>query len=220
MATTLKSVLENVVGMLEDDGMTTWTAQDLVRYVNDGQKDMVVRRPDLFVHSTDHNLVDGWRQRIPADGVKLMEVHANAVDAHRACTPAKRSMLDAQMPKWRAMTPTREVDHFMFDERDPASFDVFPPAALGAVLSIDYVRRPAAMTVPGPGTKIDDISGNVNVPDEMSVALQHYVAFRCFAEGSEDGNAQAAKNHISIYADILGVEIQATRNVAPSNFPN
>lgn len=219
MATTLKSVLENVVGMLEDDGLTTWTAQDLVRYVNDGQKDMVTRRPDLFTHSTDHALVAGWRQRIPADGIKLIDVHANAVDAHRACTQAKRSMLDAQLPRWRALAPVREVDHFMFDERDPAAFDVFPPAAVGAGLSIDYVRRPAAMAVPSAGAKLDDITGDVSVPDEMSVALQHYVAFRCFAEGGEDGNAQAAKNHISIYADTLGVEIQATLNVAPTSNP-
>ncbi len=219
MATTLRSVLENTVGMLENDDLATWTVVDLVRYANDGQIDMCNRRPDLFSHYVDMPLVAGWRQRIPADGVKLLDVHANAVGSKRACTLVQRSMLDAQLRGWRSLEPVLEVDHYLFDEREPARFDVFPPAAVGASLSLEYARRPAAMAVPAPDTPLSAVAGNVNVPDEMSVALQHYIAFRCYAEGSEDGNAQAAKNHISIYADILGVEIQATRAVAPSNSP-
>ena len=217
MAKTLANELLTAVGMLENDDLETWTLQDLVRYGNDGATDMLNRRPDLFSHYLDHPLVAGWRQRIPSDGTKLLDVHANAGanGSKRACTQVDRRYLDAQLRGWRSLAPVLEVDHFMVDEREPACFDVFPPAAVGAVLSIEYARRPAVIPIPAPGTLPAAITGPIPVPDEMSVAWQHYIAFRCFAEGSEDGNAQAARNHISIYADALGVEIQATLLVAP-----
>lgn len=216
MTVSIKSVLERVVGALEDEGSTTWTLQDLVRFANDGQDDMLTRRPDLFGHYVEHPLQEGWRQSLPADGTKLIDVLGNAAGDKRPCTLVKRTLLDAQVRGWRSADPALAVDHFMFDERDPRHFEVCPPAATGATLALEYVRRPAALSVPGENVKLAALAGDIAVPDEMHVALQHYIAFRAFAEGSEDGNVGTAEKHFSLYANALGVENQATKDVAPT----
>ena len=215
MATTLKSVLERVVGAIEDEGQTTWVLADLVRYANDGQIDLLTRRPDLFVQYIEHPLVLGWRQTIPANATKLVDVHGNLAGDRRACTKTTRSLLDAQVSGWRAFRPVDAPDHFMFDERDVKQFDVFPPATANARLAIECTRMPAPAPIPAAEVILATLTGNVDVPDDMAVALHHYVAFRCFNEGSEDGNAMAARTHLAIYADILGVDIKATLALAP-----
>jgi len=217
MAVTIRSVLERVVGMLEDETSTTWTLADLVRYANDGQNDMLVRRPDLFIASIEHALAAGWRQNIPTDCTKLVEIDGNAAGTFRSCTKIQRALLDAQVPGWRGMTQVLEPEHFMFDDREPQQFDVYPPAKLGARLFTRCVRRPTPIPAPAPGATLASLAGDIGVPDEMQGALQHYVAARCFGEGGESGNLVLAEKHIGLYANTLGVEIEATRAVAPTN---
>lgn len=217
MAVSIKSVLERVVGMLEDETSVTWTLADLVRYANDGQTDMLVRRPDLFVASIEHPLVAGWRQNIPTDCTKLVEIDGNAVGTLRACTKTQRALLDAQVPGWRGMTQVLEPEHFMFDDREPQQFDVYPPAKVGARLFTRCVRRPTPIPAPAPSATLASLAGDIGIPDEMNVALQHYITARCYAEGGEDANLPLAEKHLSLYANTLGVEVEATRAVAPTN---
>lgn len=203
--------------MLEDETSTTWTLADLVRYANDGQTDMLVRRPDLFVASIEHPLVAGWRQNIPTDCTKLVEIDGNAAGTLRSCTKTQRALLDAQVPGWRGMAQVLEPEHFMFDDREPQQFDVYPPAKTGARLFTRCVRRPTPIPAPAPGATLASLSGDIGIPEEMSVALQHYITARCYAEGGEDANPVHAEKHLSLYANTLGVEIEATRAVAPTN---
>lgn len=216
MTTTLKSVLETVVGTLNDDKSVTWTLQDLVRYANDGAIDMHVRRPDLFNLDVDHELVAGAKQTLPAGGTKLINIPNNTVGDMLAVTIIKRPLLDAQLPGWRREPQSLEIQHFMYDERQPKVFETFPPAKVGARLQVEFAATPVDMPIPPANTSIASITGNINVPDPQRVALQHYITARCYAEGSESGNMQAAQAFLSLYASDLGVEIEATKAVAPT----
>lgn len=216
MAKTLKSVLEKVVGTLENDGLDTWTLQDLVRYANDGALDMLVKRPDLFNLDIDHPLVAGVKQTLPELGTKLIGITHNTVGDQLPVSLIQRTLLDAQMPGWRRELPTIEIQHFMYDERQPKVFEVYPPAKLGARLQIEFAAIPVDMPIPAEGTQLAAIAGDINVPEPQSIALQHYITARCYAEGSEAGNLGHAQAFFSLYASDLGVEIQATKAVAPT----
>lgn len=216
MSITIKSVLERVVGTLEDDGSVTWTLQDLVRYLNDGQRYLHVLRPDLFNLTVDHALVAGSVQALPGDGSKLIDITHNTVDEMRAVTPVDKKMLDAQVPSWRSGKQSSEVVHFMYDPLRPKAFEVYPPAKLGARLSIQYAAIPTDIEEPSTGTALADLVGEVGVPDLQATALQHYICARCYSEGGEDGNAARAQAFYALLANELGIEIQATKNVAPS----
>jgi len=216
MAKTLQSFLETVASTLEDEGFTTWTIQKLVRYVNDGQRDMQVFRPDLFITTAAHALTPGYRQTLPTDGTKLVTVHGNTTGTRRAVTKVDRALLDLQVRNWRNLTQASEIVHYMYDVREPKSFDVYPPAKSGAAIEIEYSRIPTDLVVPAAGTTISGVSGNLGIPDSQVTALQHYVCFRCYAEGVEEANAARASSFLALFKGELGAESQATVAVAPS----
>lgn len=217
MPTTIKSVLERVVGTLNDDASITWTLQDLFRYGSDGQRDMHILRPDLFNKNITHNLVAGVKQAIPAGGSKLIDISANAAGTQGPVTRIQRAMLDAQLRGWRASKGSLDIDHFMYDEREPLAFEVYPPALTGAAVLLDYAEIPADWTVPINGTLLAAVVGNINVPDLQATALQHYICFRCYAEGSENSHAGLAAQFRALFGGDLGVELQSIAAVAPSN---
>ena len=216
MAKTLKSVLERVVGTLEDAGLDTWTLQDLVRYANDGAADMHVRRPDLFNIDQDLALVAGVRQTLPGSGSKLIDITLNTVGDQLPVTLVQQALMNAQFPGWRRELPTLEIQHFMFDDRQPKVFDVYPPAKLGARLQTKFAAIPVDMPIPADNVQLADLTGDINVPDLQATTLQHYIVARCYSEGSESGNLATAQTFFSLYASDLGVEIQATKSVAPT----
>lgn len=213
----IKSVLERVVGTLSDDSSVAWTLQDLFRYGSDGQRDMHVYRPDLFNKNITHNLVAGVKQALPANGSKLIEIPANAVGTMSPITRVQRAMLDAQVRGWRQATPQLEIDHFMYDEREPLVFDVYPPAQFGAAVLLDYAEIPADWVVPADGTLLAAVTGNIGVPDLQATALQHYICFRCYAEGSENQHAALAAQFRALFGSDLGVELQSIAAIAPTN---
>lgn len=215
MATTLKSVLERVVSTLSDDASVTWTLQDVVRYLNDGQRDMHVKRPDLFVVEVDHALAAGVRQALPATGSKLINILANT--SGHPITRIKRALLDAQAPGWRQAAAAVLIDHFTYDELQPKVFEVYPPAAAGARVLLEYASIPADLPIPAENTPLASITGDINVPDLQATALQHYICFRCYSEGDENSNAIRAQAYLQLFADALDIEINATLAVAPKN---
>lgn len=217
MATTLKSVLERVVGTLNDDLSVTWTLQDLVRYLNDGQRDMHVWRPDLFHVELEYALAAGVKQTLPAGGSKLIDITANAVGTSQPITRVQRALLDAQLRGWRTSAPSLEIDHFLYDERQPKSWECYPPAMDGSKVWMEHAVVPVDLPIPGPNTLMAAVGGNINVPDLQSTALQHYICFRCYAEGSEPGNAARASAYIGMFAEVLGIELKSITDIAPSN---
>lgn len=217
MATTLKSVLERVVGTLNDDLSVTWALQDLVRYLNDGQRDMHVWRPDLFHVELEHPLVAGIKQALPATGSKLIDIPGNAAGTWQPVTRIQRALLDAQVRGWRTSTPALEIDHFMYDERQPKVFEVYPRAQLGAKVLLEYAAVPADLPIPAANTALAAVGGDINVPDLQATALQHYICFRCYAEDTEAANAARAQAYIGMFADILGIELKSITDVAPTN---
>ncbi len=216
MAKTIKLVLETVAITLSDDISVTWTPQKLVRYLNDGQRDICVARPDLFNTEQDLALVAGARQSLPANGSKLINITHNTVGEMLPVSLIDRQLLDAQMAGWRSGSKSLRVIHFMYDDRQPKVFEVYPPAAVGAALRIEFAAIPVDIAIPADGALVADIAGDINVPDLQATALQHYICHRAYAEGSEDGHMTLSKDFLALFTQVLGVENQATKAVAPT----
>lgn len=218
MAITAQSVIQRVVGTLQDTGSVRWTVPELVRYLNDGQREIIVQRPDAMATNASLTLVAGTKQTIPTGATKLIDVVRNTGGSKRAVRICTRSALDAQTPNWHAMTGVTEIRHFIYDPRDPKTFYVYPPAASsGAALDIVYCALPSDVTEPGAGSTYTDVTGNISVPDIYANALQDYILYRAYTKDSEYvGNANRAVAHYSAFTSSLGSEVKATVAVAPS----
>lgn len=219
MPITAQSIIRRCVETLQDNTSIRWPVAELVRYLNDGQREVVLYRPDSVVTNTTITCTAGTKQTIPAGGAKLIEVIRNvaATSTKKAVRLTNREILDAQTPGWHSATNTVDVLHFMFDPRDPKTFWVYPPATALAQLELLYAAYPTDITEPADGSTYSAVTGNLSLPDVFGNALIDYILYRAYTKDSEyAGNLQRAQAHYASFANALGIEIKATVQVAPT----
>lgn len=223
MPITAQSIIRRCVETLQDNTSIRWPINELVRYLNDGQREVVLYRPDSMVTNATINCVAGTKQSLPANGSKLIEIIRNAASgsSQKAVRMVNREILDAQTPNWHALSPTTEVLHYMFDPRDPRVFYVYPPASTAARLDIVYAAYPTDINEPADGALYTAVNGNISLPDIYGNVLQDYILYRAYTKDSEyAGNGQRAQAHYLAFANALGIEINATVAVAPNPTSN
>ena len=213
MAITAQSVLQRVVTTLSDDDNVRWTVTELVRYLNDGQREIVTYRPDSTATTATVALVAGARQSLPSASYKLLDVVRNTSGTKAAVRKIDQKLLDAQVPSWQSGTTNTTVKHYMYDVRDIKVFYVYPPAAVGASLEVLYSATPTSITEQ---TSVDSVTGNLTVHELFANALADYILYRAFAKDVEyAGNITRAQAHYAAFQNGVGVEASATAAASP-----
>lgn len=211
-----KSIIRRVVDTLQDPTSVRWPVPELVRYLNDGQREIKLHRPDTVRKTGDIPLVAGSRQSLPPNSDKLIEVWQNKASLH-AVQMVDRRILDDQTPGWHALPGSSNILHYTYDARVPTEFFVYPPALAGTVLVGAYSVNPTDIAEPADGAMHDAVVGDIQVIDSLSNCLQNYVLARCYMKDSEyAGNGGRAQAHYAMFADALGIEIKGTVGVMPS----
>lgn len=217
MSTTAQSIIHRAAIALNDLNATRWTTAELVRYLNDGQRDIALVRPDATATPVTVGLVAGARQNLPAAGAKLLELIRNTTGAQRAIRLTDRSVLDALNPDWYSKAGALEVKHYTFDPREPRVFYVYPPALSGASVELVYSAYPVDITEPSANTTYTSVTGNVSVQDIFTNALTNYILYRAFSKDTETVSAAAATSYYQLYQSMLGTELSGTTGVAPKD---
>lgn len=217
MTTTAQSVIQRVVVTLQDPNATRWSTAELVRYLNDGQRDIALIRPDATATPATMTLSAGARQTLPATGAKLLDVIRNTTGAQRAIRLTNRNVLDAHNPDWYSKTGTTDIRHYTFDAREPRVFYVYPPATVNASVEMVYSAYPANITEPAANALYTAVTGNLSVQDIFANALTNYILYRAFSKDAETVNAAAATSYYQLYQSMLGIELTGTTGVAPKD---
>lgn len=217
MAITAQSLIRRCVETLQDTTSVRWPVAELVRYLNDAQREVVLYRPDAMVTTATVALSAGARQALPANGSKLIEVIRNSGGNKRAVRLVNRHILDAQTPNWQNATGVTEILHYTYDPRENRVFYVYPPAASsGASVELIYSAYPTDLAEPADGALYTAVTGNISVPDIYGNALVDYVLYRAYSKDAEyAGNAQRAQAHYALFQSSVGTEASATAVVAP-----
>lgn len=217
MSITAQSIIQRVVVTLQDTTSIRWPANELVRYLNDGQREIALLRPDALVANATVTLAAGAKQALPSTASKLIDVVRNTSGNKRAVRMTTRTILDSQIPSWYNQTGVTEILHYVYDVRDPKVFYVYPPAAgSGASVDLVYSAYPTDITEPADGALFTAISGNISVPDIYGNTLADYVLYRAYTKDAEfSGNAQRATAHYGAFSAALTAELNGTTGVAP-----
>lgn len=206
MATiTGQSLVTKAQTLLQDTTSVRWPRDELLGYLNDGQRDIVIVRPEASVTNASKALVAGsTKQTLPADAVVLIDVVRNMGAA--GTTPGRvirivsREILDAQYPDWHsAINTTGDIRHFTFDPRDPKTFYVYPKApATEHHVEIAYASVPAT---------VNDSGGTIGVDDIYANALVDYMLYRAYSKDAEYAqNSQLAVAYYTAFATTLGIK--------------
>lgn len=227
MTITAQSIVKRATDLIQDQTSVRWPANELVRWLNDGQREVVLHRPDALNTTATVTLAAGSRQdldnmSLTPPPAKLIDITRNmaATSQKRAVRLVPRQILDAQIPGWHNLAGSVDIVHHMFDPRDPKTFYVYPPALATAQLEIMYGAFPADMTEPADGATHTAVTGNIGLPDIYANALLDYILYRAYSKDSEyAGNAARALAHYQAFAGALGLEIKSTLGVQPQARP-
>jgi len=215
------NLISRIQDILQDTTSIRWPEAELLRYVNDAQREVCNLRPESTATTANVALVVGTKQSLPTGGLRLIKVTRNMSSAagsatgKRAVRLVDSDILDTQEPNWHDptvggdATHSTTVKHYIFDEDNPRSFYVYPGASTTSTfLEIVYSGAPTDLANTSATISVDDIFGN---------AIIDYVLFRCYLKDAEfAGNQQRAGTHYQLFAGSLGAGGQAQFNVSPN----
>jgi hypothetical protein len=220
MATvTVASVIDKTQVILQDTTGIRWPDDELLGWLNDGQREIVLYKPNTFVRNTSVRMSSGTKQGLPADGVQLIDVvrnmGINGSTAGRAIRITMREILDSQIPNWHTETPDNEVKHYMYSMLDPKNFYVYPPNTGNGYVELVYGAAPTDAT----------LNSTITLDDIYQTILVDYILYRAYSKDTEfAADVNRASSHQQAYLTALTgkakVEIGANPNsMAPAN-PN
>jgi hypothetical protein len=231
MTIAASAIIRRATDLLQDQTSVRWPANELVRWLNDAQRAIIKVRPDSMNTTATMRLSAGTRQSLTSATAqggsaaftivpsKLIEITRNVAvsSAKKAVRLVPRQILDAQTPGWHAITPVVDVLHYMFDERDPRTFYVYPPATALAELEVMYSAYPTEVSESvADGALYSAVTGNIGLPDIYADDILNLIMYRAYSKDSEyAGNEQRAAGYLAAAVSSLGAEIAATISVKP-----
>ena len=210
------SIVTKASTQLIDTGNTRWTQSELLGWVNDAQRLIVLAQPNTNQVVVAKQLVAGTRQSIPADGWLLLDIYRNM--GTNGTTPGNvvrqisRRVLDSFVPGWHSAAPTSAVTNYLFDVQDQTAFYVYPPNDGTGYLEINYSQNPVDMTLTTP----------IDIFDVMEPVLLNYTLGMAYLKDAEySGNAAVGQAYMSAFTAALGAKEKAEtdNNPTPGLFP-
>lgn len=187
--------------VLNDADGVRWLDNELIGWINDGQRVIALVRPDACVSNTSVTLAAGTKQTIPGDGLRLLDVVRNLNadgSGGRVVRHVDRDILDTQNVNWHTETGQAVVKNYVYDNRDPKTFYVYPPALNTAKLEIVYSKNPTDATTTGSTLAIADIYAD---------PLLNYVLHRAYSKDAEFAqNFQLSTAYLQIFQSMLGLK--------------
>ena len=216
------NLISRIQDTLQDTTGVRWLEAELLRYINDAQREIVNLKPESTATTANMALVVGTKQSLPTGGLRLIKITRNMSDASggasgkRAIRIVDRDILDSQEPNWHDPTVsgdaahTTTVKHYIFDEDDPRSFYVYPGASsTSTFVEIVYSAAPSDLGSISATIAVDDIYGN---------AIVDFVLYRCYMKDAEfAGNEARAQSHYTLFTNSVGGGAQAAQIVSPNN---
>jgi hypothetical protein len=218
--TTINDILTHAAVILQDTDNVRWPLEELIGWVNDAYKDIVLVRPDANSQTAlvSLNSATGTRQKLAdaagcnlTSALRLLDVVRNtaADSTKRAVRLIDRQILDDQRPDWHATAPSISIQHWMYDPAVPKEFMVYPPPAAGAEVELVYASVPtshsvatnALTTTKSEILKLDDVYANV---------ILDYVLYRAYSkDATYAADATRGELHKQSYLTMLGLKTQS-----------
>lgn len=205
MPTTKAVDLINRVSItLQDPTYVRWTQSELLNYLNDAQRQVVLFRPDAKAVNAPFACANSAKQTLPADGLRLISVLRNT--GGRAITKVDRSILDVQLPTWyETAVGSDGVKHYVYDALDPKNFYVFPKPAAAYQIDIIYAMSPVDIVI----SNYTNDTQVIGIDDIYANALMDYMMYRAYQKDSEFANLNRAALYYQAFATSLGIKSQA-----------
>lgn len=204
---TAKEIIDAAVVTLQDDTNVKWTRPELLGYLNDGQREIVLAKPDSYAKNQSLQLVAGTKQTIPPDGIMFMRIMrnmgVNGTTPGRVVRELDIRILDEQSPDWHTAAAVAQSQHYCRSPQDPKHFYVYPPqpAVAPGQVEIVYSATPSSVAVE---------TGLITLDDIYKTPLIHYILYRAYTKDAEYAREDAAgAAAYKVFSQLIGIKNQA-----------
>jgi hypothetical protein len=191
----------------QTSGGTRWLDAEVLDWINDAQREIVLVKPESKSTIEDLVCVTGTKQTLPSTAVRLLAVIRNTNG--RAIRKVDRFVLDSENPNWHLASPSAVAEHFVFDDDAPTTFYLYPPqpAADQGSVEVNYSASPVDLAA---------LTNTIDLADIYANPILDYLLYRAYSKDTEyAGNEQRAMTHYSAFYNSLGVKTQGEAAAGP-----
>jgi len=182
-----------------------WSDADLVGWLNSGQRQIVLLKPNSFAQPAVIQLVPGTVQTIP--GLEFIRVNRFMWDLTTpgsAVLPVAQELLDVLYPGWHTAQASMEIKNYMFNKRDSQTFLVYPPqpdpAGYAEIVQTPY---PDDITI-----IISVITGDI-IDDIFEKPLIDFIVSCALSEDTANADMVASERFMQRFTNAIGGKAQA-----------
>lgn len=217
MPAIVQTIINNARLVLQEvttDG-TRWTNDELGGWLNEFYQAAVSLKPDVSTVNAEVTLAAGTKQAIPAEGLRLLDVIRNTTGKMTGISVTTRKSLDTVRRAWHSDTASSRIEQYIFDDLDPTTFYVYPPAEAGATVEILYSTVPAPHDLTTGFTTYGLEAFKLN--EASAPAATDYLLYRAFSKDAETpANLNRSRMHFQSYAQQLTGKRQADQAYSPN----
>lgn len=196
LASDIKSRVQD---LLNDTAGVRWTDAELLRWISDAEKEIIQLRPDANPSTITMTPTAGQsRQQLTTANVyRLIDIPRNT-HTNRAVRLINQKTLDATDIEWHAAAAnsTSDIHYFVYDERNPKVFYIYPNATATTRLEVIQSVIPSAISA---------MTGSLNIGDQFVSAITDYVCYRALSKDAEyTGGPQATTYQQTFYQSLSG----------------
>ena len=217
----VREIIGRVEHILQDSNVR-WPRLELQSWINEAYLASVLLRPDANAKTGTFTCAAGSRQVLTAQfssGLQILDITRNlaASSTKKVVRLVQRSVLDDQKPTWHTETGTVNVQHYMYDPRQPKEFFVYPPATTSAQLEIIYVDIPGAHALSESALDPAGSDTTVMLLDDIYMSpVIDWVLYRAYSKDAEYGtNEQRAAAAYQTFNSAMGAKSQTDSAVSP-----
>ena len=202
--TNVKTIVRQVQRRLIDEDAIRWSDDDMLDYTNSAIKAVLAVRPDAYVLNHEFVCVEGTKQELTERSNFLINVVRNS-KGKAIRGPHDMLMLDNYYPEWRSSTPEDVADCYLYDERDPKVFYLYPAVNDQHKIEIIETVIPESITKAEFDNDIESSLGPL-----YDNALVEYMVYLAFSQDNEfAANANKANLALAAFNSVLGNKNQS-----------
>lgn len=210
---TASALLGKAQTILVDTTGIQWDLPELLGWLNDGQREVLIYKTNAYVVNKAVQLATGTKQGLPIDGIQLIDVTRNmgldGTHPGRVVRIAMREVLDASLPNWHTARASAECRHYMYNPLDPKHFYCYPPQPTAGQ---GYVEMVYAATPPD----VAQLDNPISLDDIYQNPLIDYVLYRAYSKQTDGGDAGLAASHYGAFTSALTGKTQGETIVNPN----
>jgi len=201
---TAQTIIDKASVQLIDLANIRWTRSELLAWLNDGMRQIVLIQPSASSTTVSKKLDAGTRQSLPTGGWLLLQMYRNmgttGTTPGRAIRIVSRELLDNFNPNWHTATAAAEVRNYIYDTQDQTAFYVYPPNTGTQYVELNYSAQPTNLTSESEVIPIFDI---------YQSALVDYILYRACSKDAEYApGLQLAQGYLATFVAAVGGKAQ------------